>query len=73
MAWYNYRDPSVIYSARHEELISPFWADHDYRDMDERFICAMKRAGYSVTQPSSRPGTRAPRCGYERPDSLPLP
>jgi hypothetical protein len=31
------------------------------------FARAMQAAGYQITTPSTSPGTRAPRFGYERP------
>jgi len=37
--------------------------------MDAAFIAAMTRAGYEITAPSSRPGTKAPLLGYRRADT----
>ena len=55
------------------EDLGPPWNYCDYEDMDARFIAAMQAAGYAITAPSTAPGTRAPRPGYERPDSLSRP
>ena len=54
-----------------EQLTKPLWRYVDYEDMDERFVAAMQQAGYCATSPSTMPGTKAPRAGYQRPDSLP--
>jgi hypothetical protein len=43
------------------------WQYCDFEDQDEKFICAMQRAGYIATTPSTTPGTKLPRAGYERP------
>jgi hypothetical protein len=69
-----YRDPSLIpHCARFEDLRRPYWTPEDYELMDRKFTCAMERAGYSVTSPSTSFGTRSPILGYERPDTLHLP
>jgi hypothetical protein len=37
--------------------------------MQEQFIAAMQRAGYDITEPSSRSGTQRPILGYRREDT----
>ena len=72
--WRHYRDPCTIpRPTRHEDLISPFWNADAYQAMDEKFIHAMRQAGYSITQCSTHAGTKAPLHGYCRPDSFVLP
>jgi hypothetical protein len=44
------------------------WEPGQLIEMDARFIAAMTRAGYAITTPSSRPGTKAPIIGYTRAD-----
>jgi hypothetical protein len=43
------------------------WEPDQLVEMDARFAAAMARAGYEITTPSSRPGTKAPILGYRRP------
>ena len=44
------------------------WEPVQLIEMDARFAAAMTRAGYEITAPSSRPGTRSPIAGYTRED-----
>ena len=54
------------------EYMGPPWADCDYEDMDDKFVRAMRAAGFRVTECSTKPGTRAPVAGY-RSDGPTLP
>jgi len=45
------------------------WEPAQLIEMGARFAAAMTRAGYEITEPSSRPGTKAPIAGYRRADT----
>jgi hypothetical protein len=45
------------------------WKPIQLIEMDAAFVAAMTRAGYEITQPSSRPGTQRPVLGYRRADT----
>jgi hypothetical protein len=64
-----FRDPSFTSGRRssNERLDEPVWRYVDHELMDERFASAMQAAGFQLTAPSTCPGTKAPRSGYERP------
>jgi len=44
------------------------WEPAQLIEIGARFAAAMTRAGYEITAPSSRPGTRSPIAGYTRED-----
>jgi hypothetical protein len=72
--WRNFRDPTLISRAsRYEDLRKSYWEPSDYATMNDRFVGAMERAGYSVTAPSMSPCTRYPVSGYRRDDAAVLP
>ena len=50
-----------------EDLISQVWARDDLIAMNAAFVASMQRAGYAITEPSSRP-VRSPIAGYTRTD-----
>jgi hypothetical protein len=53
----------------HEDLLRQFWTRDDLVVMDAAFTAAMQAAGYTLTAPSSRPGTQTPIVGYRRMDT----
>jgi hypothetical protein len=52
------------YPEPEEDLLRQFWTRYDLVVMDAAFTAAMQAAGYEITAPSSRPGTRTPIVGY---------
>jgi hypothetical protein len=65
------RDYSLIRSSG--ELGRPLWTDEKLQQMNEQFTAAIREAveagrEHCPTAVSTRPGTRFPIVGYERPD-----
>jgi hypothetical protein len=64
-----FRDPNSIPGHKSGERISAKLAPGrraSRQVMDAQFCAAMQRAGFSLTSPSTVPGTRAPIVGYRR-------
>ena len=64
------KHPTRPGAAKHvnEDLTSRMWTTDQMLAMHDAFTAAMCAAGYEITEPSSRPGTRAPILGYRRQD-----
>jgi hypothetical protein len=60
----NHHDPGVIARERR----NGDWTKLEHQAMDAAFVAAMQAAGFTLTLPSTHPGTRAPLVGYSRDD-----